>query len=106
MLVRVWDLGSGEVRTLGRVEGETAYLAFEDDRSLVWSGNNFFSDGPGGGEKVFDLETGSVEVVAEGGDADLAELEARLREGPSFSSVAGVERVAIEAPGHRGFEIR
>jgi len=39
-------------------------------------------------------------------DADLAELEARLREGPSFSSVAGVERVAIEAPGHRGFEIR
>ena len=49
---------------------------------------------------------GTVEVVAEGGDADLAELEARLRQGPSFSSAERVERVAIEAPGHRGFEIR
>lgn len=49
---------------------------------------------------------GTVEVVAAGGHTDLDALEARLREGPSFSSVESVERVAIEPPGHRGFEIR
>jgi WD40 repeat protein len=70
MLVRVWELGSGEVRTLGRVEGETAYLDFADNRRLVWSGNNFFTEGRGGGERVFDVETGSVEVVAEGGSEE------------------------------------
>ncbi|MGB6848633.1 MAG: hypothetical protein WBG05_10580, partial [Thermoanaerobaculia bacterium] len=70
MAVRVWDLGSGEVRTLGRVDGETAYLDFADDRHLVWSGNDFFTEGRGGGERVFDLETGSVEVVAEGGSEE------------------------------------
>lgn len=49
---------------------------------------------------------GSVEVVAEGAAAALEELETRLREGPSFSRVEGVERSEIEARGHRGFEIR
>jgi acylphosphatase len=49
---------------------------------------------------------GSVEVVAEGGEAALAELEARLREGPAFSEVGNVEREAIEPRGDSGFHIR
>jgi len=49
---------------------------------------------------------GTVEVVAEGGESELAQLEALLREGPSFSHVEGVDRVAIDPPGHRGFDIR
>ena len=49
---------------------------------------------------------GTVEVVAEGSEAELEELEARLSEGPSFSHVEGVDRVAIDPPGHRGFDIR
>ena len=49
---------------------------------------------------------GTVEVVAEGSDADLDELEARLREGPSFSHVEGVERTTIDSPGHRSFDVR
>ena len=49
---------------------------------------------------------GSVEVVAEGAAAALEEFEARLREGPSFSRVENIERAAIDAPGHAGFDIR
>jgi acylphosphatase len=49
---------------------------------------------------------GSVEVVAEGSEASLAELEARLREGPSFSEVTGVSREAIAERGSSGFHIR
>ena len=49
---------------------------------------------------------GSVEVVAEGSDETLAELEGRLREGPSFSTVAGVERESVVPRGNSGFRIR
>jgi len=49
---------------------------------------------------------GSVEVVAEGSEETLAELEGRLREGPAFSSVTGVEREAIVPRGDDGFHIR
>jgi acylphosphatase len=49
---------------------------------------------------------GSVEVVAEGPDETLAELEDRLREGPAFSTVTGVEREAIVPRGDSGFHIR
>jgi acylphosphatase len=52
------------------------------------------------------LPDGSVEVVAEGTEELLGELEARLRSGPSFASVAGVERAAIAERGDRGFHIR
>ena len=49
---------------------------------------------------------GSVEVVAEGKDASLGELESRLREGPAFATVDGVEREAIASRGDAGFQIR
>jgi acylphosphatase len=49
---------------------------------------------------------GSVEVVAEGSDAALADLEARLREGPAFAEVAGVEREAVAERGSSGFHVR
>lgn len=49
---------------------------------------------------------GSVEVVGEGSEDVLADFEARLREGPSFAGVAGVERETIAARGANGFHIR
>ena len=52
------------------------------------------------------LPDGSVEVVAEGTDTALAELEARLRAGPSFSRVSNVERSALAPRGGQGFHIR
>jgi acylphosphatase len=52
------------------------------------------------------LPDGRVEVVAEGPDAALAELEEVLRRGPSFAAVDGVEREAITARGDQGFHVR
>ena len=52
------------------------------------------------------LPDGSVEVVAEGDDPLLATLEERLRKGPSFAKVAGVERAEVPARGGAGFHIR
>jgi acylphosphatase len=49
---------------------------------------------------------GSVEVVAEGSDQALADLERRLREGPAFAEVTVVEREAISPRGDSGFHIR
>jgi acylphosphatase len=55
---------------------------------------------------VRNLPDGSVEVVAEGGEPAVTQLEARLREGPSFATVASVDRSAIAARGDHGFHIR
>ena len=52
------------------------------------------------------LPDGGVEVLAEGSGAALADFEARLREGPAFAEVAGVEREAIPDRGSSGFHIR
>lgn len=52
------------------------------------------------------LPDGRVEVVAEGSEDALAELEAKLKTGPAFSDVASVERVVISARGDQGFYIR
>jgi acylphosphatase len=52
------------------------------------------------------LEDGGVEVVAEADDAALEAFEAKLREGPSFASVSGVERSALPPRGDQGFHIR
>jgi len=52
------------------------------------------------------LQDGSVEVVAEAAEGVLGDLEERLREGPSFASVSGVEREAIAPRGAEGFHIR
>jgi acylphosphatase len=55
---------------------------------------------------VRNLADGRVEVVAEGSDEALTGLEVRLKEGPAFSSVSHVERVAIAPRGDQGFQIR
>ena len=55
---------------------------------------------------VRNLADGSVEVVAEGSDEGLKELEDRLREGPAFSHVDSVERESIASRGDLGFHIR
>jgi len=55
---------------------------------------------------VRNLPDGGVEVVAEGTDAAMRDLEEGLREGPAFSQVEGVEREAIASRGDRGFHIR
>jgi acylphosphatase len=52
------------------------------------------------------LPDGRVEVVAEGRDEDLLAFEGRLKEGPAFSGVSEVERVAIAPRGDQGFHIR
>ena len=44
--------------------------------------------------------------MAEGGDAVLADFEARLREGPAFAEVTDVEREASPRRGSSGFHIR
>jgi acylphosphatase len=52
------------------------------------------------------LPDGEVEVVAEGPESALADLEERLREGPSFASVSAVEREELAPRGDSGFHIR
>ena len=49
---------------------------------------------------------GAVEVVAEADEATLADLEAKLREGPAFAHVEHVERSAVGPRGDQGFQIR
>lgn len=52
------------------------------------------------------LADGSVEVVAEADAALLRDLEARLREGPSFAEVASIESEPLAERGASGFHIR
>ena len=52
------------------------------------------------------LPDGSVEVVAEGEDPRLGQLEERLRKGPSFARVSDVERSEVPPRGAEGFHIR
>ena len=52
------------------------------------------------------LPDGRVEVIAEAADDVLNDFEARLREGPSFASVSGVERSAVAPRGDHGFHVR
>ncbi len=49
---------------------------------------------------------GSVEVVAEGTDDALRDFEARLRAGPDFAAVSGLDRAAIAERGDQGFHVR
>jgi len=49
---------------------------------------------------------GSVEVVAEGSDEALHDLEDRLRQGPSFAQVTGLDRAPLAPRGDQGFHIR
>ena len=52
------------------------------------------------------LPDGRVEVVAEGSEDALAELEARLAEGPGFAEVSNLERSPITPRGDESFHIR
>ena len=52
------------------------------------------------------LPDGRVEVVAEAAEEALTELETRLRRGPSFAAVDGVDRTSIPSRGDAGFHIR
>ena len=52
------------------------------------------------------LPDGVVEVVAEGAEHTLAELEELLKEGPAFASVSHVERHEVAPRGGQGFHIR
>lgn len=82
-------------RVQGRVQG-VGYRYFVQREADALSVTGF----------VRNLPDGTVEVVAEGAEPALAQLEARLREGPSFARVAGVERSAIAPRGDEGFHIR
>jgi len=63
--VVVWDVETGKNRRVGEVAGETASLRFVTDRRLLWTGNN--SRKEGGGEVLFDLDSGESEVLSQGG---------------------------------------
>ena len=52
------------------------------------------------------LPDGAVEVIAEGPETVLRDLEERLREGPAFAAVTAVEREAVAPRGSAGFHIR
>ena len=52
------------------------------------------------------LPDGRVEVVAEGPGEDLERFEDRLRRGPAFATVTGVERVESAPRGDTGFPVR
>ncbi len=54
------------------------------------------------------LPDGSVEVVSEGSDAELAKLESALRRGPSHARVDDVQpfQVPLELDVPRSFDIR
>ena len=52
------------------------------------------------------LSDGCVEVVAEASEDVLGELETRLRRGPSFAAVEGVDKTPIPPRGDGGFHIR
>jgi len=64
MVVKVWNLDTDEVRSLGPQPSRgTTHLAFEGERRLRWIGPRV--EEMSGGERVFNLEDGSVEIVAE-----------------------------------------
>jgi acylphosphatase len=52
------------------------------------------------------LPDGRVEVVAEGSDQALVDLESRLKEGPAFATVSQVQREPITPREAQGFHIR
>ena len=66
MVVRVWNIESGEALEVGLVRGVAAHLEFLDEDHLLWTGYSN-SQEPAGGEVVFDLEDGSANVIAETG---------------------------------------
>ena len=68
MGMRVWDLATGESRVIGDIRGVTSHLEFLDEEHILWIGLGVNPSEPGGGERVFNLVDGSVEVIKETGD--------------------------------------
>lgn len=79
----------------GRVQGVGyRYFALQEAQALGLAGF------------ARNLADGGVEVLAEGPDEALAAFEARLKLGPAFAKVTGVERTSAPARGDEGFHIR
>jgi acylphosphatase len=55
---------------------------------------------------VRNLPDGRVEVVAEGPEPALGELEQQLWAGPAFATVGGVDRSQVAPVGEGGFRVR
>ncbi len=55
---------------------------------------------------VRNLPDGRVEVVAEGREPALRDLEQQLWEGPAFATVGGVDRSRVAPTGEGGFRVR
>jgi acylphosphatase len=89
------DVAAFRFLVQGRVQG-VGYRYFVQREAEVLGVTGF----------VRNLPDGNVEVVAEGAEQAMAQLEARLREGPSFARVSSVARSAISARGDAGFHIR
>ena len=88
-------MGSYRYLVRGRVQGVGyRYFALKRAEQLELAGF------------VRNMPDGSVEVIAEGPDAALAEFEKNLEQGPSFARVEAVERAPLEARGDSGFHIR
>lgn len=84
-----------QYRVVGRVQGVGyRYFALREAETLGVSGH------------VRNLPDGSVEVNAEASPDALARFEEKLRSGPSFSRVEGLEITAAVARGIAGFHIR
>ena len=66
MVVRVWNIESGEAFEVGLVRGVAGHLEFLDEDHLLWTGYSN-SQEPAGGEVIFDLEDGTANVIAETG---------------------------------------
>jgi len=52
------------------------------------------------------LPDGTVEVVGEGQEEAMARFEEKLRAGPAFSQVEGIERASVTPRGAEGFHVR
>jgi acylphosphatase len=52
------------------------------------------------------LPDGTVEVVGEGPEEALSRFEEKLRAGPAFARVAGLDRSAVPPRGAEGFHVR
>jgi acylphosphatase len=79
----------------GRVQGVGyRYFALREAEGLGVSGF------------VRNLPDGTVEVLGEGPEETLARFEEKLKTGPAFSRVSGVERSSVTPRGAEGFHIR
>jgi acylphosphatase len=88
-------MASYRYRVKGRVQGVGyRYFVLQEAEALGVAG--FARNEP----------DGSVVVVAAAPDDVIAAFEGRLREGPPFARVEGVERAAIAERGDQGFHIR